>query len=94
MTLQNGTTVTLFKKPQRFTRNIPRAFVIPPHEHQVFPIRLDSEWQNRPTFPAAGSEPITPRVIYEVAPSTEATNQTVWAGRVASQSYALTLHHW
>jgi hypothetical protein len=94
MALPNGTTVTLFKKPQRFTRNIPRAFLIPPHEHQVFPIRLDSEWQNRPTFPAAGSEQITLRVIYEVAPSAEATDQAVWAGRVASQPYALTLHHW
>ena len=94
MTMQDGTTVTIFKKPQVFTRNVPSAFLIPPHEHQVLPIQLDSKWQNRPSFPVAGSEPIILRVIYEVAPSVEATDHAVWTGRVASQSYALTLHHW
>jgi hypothetical protein len=79
---------------EAFTKNSPATFLIPAGQHQVYPIQLDSQWENPPQFTGAGSVHITLKAIYEVPATPEATQQNVWVGRVQSPSYDLTLRHW
>jgi hypothetical protein len=92
--LPDGTQRTVSKKQQVFTRNFPSTFSIPPGGHQVYPIQLDSSWDNLPAFLAAGQATVTLKAIYEVVPSKDAGDLHVWIGRVESPSYTLTLQHW
>ena len=77
-----------------FTRNYPATFLIPPGEHQVYLVRLDKEWTNRPKLPKASHTPITIKAIYEVIETPESRKHKVWAGRVESKTYSFTLSHW
>ena len=77
-----------------FTKNYPATFLIPPGESQVYPIRLDAGWDNRPTFAEAGDTPVTVKAIYEVAPTAESTKYKVWTGRIESANFKLILNHW
>jgi hypothetical protein len=94
LSLPDGTQRTVSKKQQGFTKNFPSTFSIPPGGHQVYPIQLDSSWNNLPAFLAAGQTTVTLKAIYEVGPSKDAGDLHVWIGRVESPSYTLTLQHW
>jgi len=76
---------------QEFTMNFPSTFLIEPGEHQVYAIRLDKEWETRPSLPKVAERPITLKAIYEVGSSPEAAQYKVWTGRIESGSYKLNL---
>ena len=57
-------------------------------------VRLDAEWDNRPTFAEAGDTPVTVKAIYEVVPTAASGKFKVWAGRIESANYKFTLRHW
>jgi hypothetical protein len=78
---------------EKFTKNYPATFLVSPGHHQVYPIQLDGEWDNRPQFEHSGSARITLKAIYEVDPTPEATQNGVWLGRVESPSYDFILLH-
>jgi len=94
LTTAEGGKFAVSKRLQAFTRNGPSTFVIQPGEHQVFAIRLDKEWETRPILAKADEVPITLKAIYEVSPTTEATQYKVWTGRVESRSYKFVLKQW
>ena len=48
--LPNGKHLSITKKAQDFTKNFPSVFVIPPGGQQVYPVRLDAEWDQGPVF--------------------------------------------
>jgi len=77
-----------------FTKNGPGIFLIPPGDSQVYPIQLDTEWDNRPTFTEAGNTPVTVKAIYKVAPTAKSTKYKVWTGRIESANYKFILTHW
>ena len=92
--LPDGRNLSLAKKAQTFTRNFPATFIIPAGEHQIYPIRLDTEWDHLPAFATPGDTAVTLKAVYGVAPTAESTAQSVWSGRVESAGYTLTLKHW
>ena len=93
--MPDGKHITVTKnRNEDFTKNGPGTFLIPPGESQVYPIRLDAEWDNRPTFADAGDTPVTIKAIYKVATTAESTKYKVWTGRIASANYKVILIHW
>lgn len=100
-TTQTGKTFLMTVKPQAFTRNFPSTFLIPPGEQQVFPIRLDDEWEGRPPARKARTGPyiadtefehVAVKAIYQVLPSDEAASIGVWTGKIDSTSYDFDLN--
>jgi len=95
LTMPDGKRILINRnRKERFTKNSPATFIIPPGEHEVYPIQLDTEWDNRPTFTKAGEASIKLKAIYAVAPTKESAEFNVWTGRIESASYDLTLRHW
>jgi hypothetical protein len=94
LTTADGHRLLLTKREQDFDTNFPSTFVVQPGEHQVFPIRLDKEWEARPAVPKASEMPITLKAIYEVTATPEAPQHKVWTGRIESHTYNLTLRQW
>jgi hypothetical protein len=95
LTMPDGTRHLIRKtKEADFTRNFPATFLVPVGEPQVYAIRLDKEWVNRPRFSDASSTPISLKAIYEVLETPESTTHKVWTGRIESRVYEFTLNHW
>ncbi len=92
-TTADGRKFHRLKDDQIFTRNFPSTFLIPPGEHQVFPIRLDKQWLVSPDFASAKNDetPIVLTAVYRVGISPEAGKQQVWTGRIESKSYQVNL---
>jgi hypothetical protein len=93
-TTVDGSKIVVSKRQQAFTRNGPSTFLIQPGEHQVYAIRLDKEWGAHPMLSRADEMPITLKAVYEVSPTPEATQYSVWTGRIESGSYKFTLRQW
>lgn len=94
-TMADGKHISVTKnRHEGFTKNFPATFFIPPGEVQVYPIQLDKEWDNRPTFFEAGGTPVAVQAIYQVAPTPESTKLGVWTGRIESAKYNFILNHW
>jgi hypothetical protein len=94
LTTADGRKMVISKRPQMFMVNFPSIFLIQPGEHYVYVIRLDKEWQARPTVPKAGEMSIKLKAIYEVSATPEATQYKVWTGRLESHIYSFTLRQW
>ena len=94
-TLPDGSHVrTSRNRSEAFTKNSPGSFIVLPRQHQIYPIQLDTTWDDRPHFPKAGSTRVTLKAIYEVRSTPEALQQSVWVGRVESPTYDFILDHW
>lgn len=95
LTLPDGRTVIVSKKPQLFTRNFPSTFLIAPKESQAFPIQLDSTWENVPRSSSKPNEPIAVRAIFSIKPPEEAIAKkvNVWVGHAVSSRYDFMLVH-
>jgi hypothetical protein len=92
--MPDGKQTVVSVSDQNFTVNSPSTFHILPGEHQIFPIRLDKTWEMKPKPALAPEMEVTLKVIYEVMESSESKKQHVWAGRVESAPFKLTLRHW
>jgi hypothetical protein len=92
--LANGQKIIVSKRPVVFTVNRPSTFLIPPGEHQVYPIRLDKSWDTGPKLPNSTEMKARVKAIYEIPATDESRQYKVWAGRVESDSYEFTLRHW
>ncbi len=94
-TMADGQKIVVSKRQQVvFTVNRPSTFLIPPGEHQVYPIRLDKSWDTGPKLSKLAETTTTVKAIYEVSTTSESKQYKVWAGRVESGSYMFTLRHW
>lgn len=93
-TAADGSKTVISKGQQEFTRNGPSTFLIQPGEHQVYAIRLDKEWEAHPVLPKTDEMTITVKAVYEVSPTSEASQYKVWTGRIESRSYNFTLKQW
>ena len=71
-------------------RNFPAFISIPPGGQQIFPMRLDKEWINRPQYPERDTK-ITFKAIYEVHEDDDSKGHNVWAGRIESKAYSFVL---
>jgi hypothetical protein len=92
ITLPDGKKLRISRNQnEAFTKNSPATFLIRPGQQQVYPIQLDSSWENRPQFAKAGTSGITLKAIYEVRATPEASQQNVWLGRIESPSYDFVL---
>ena len=91
-----GLKATITRKEQRFDKNFPSTFIIPPGESMVYPISLDAGWKALPSLPIADQTPmaIVLKAIYRVDPTPAAIKGTVWTGRVESKEYHFELRHW
>lgn len=85
--------ILITRGPEIFTRNFPSTFLIPPGEHQVYPIRLDKWWDGS-ALPKSTEIQVSLKAIYEVPNTPEATTYHVWTGRVESRNYEFTLSQW
>lgn len=94
ITSSSGKTYVISKKEQRFTRNFPSTYSIPPGAQQVFPIELDDEWLGKPSHESAGTDRVTVKALFETKPSNEASTMGVGVSRISSQPYNLSLRHW
>jgi len=94
VTTADGKKFVLSKKQEGFTRNFPSTFAVGPSEHQVYAIKLDQWWEAHPTLPKADETPITLKAFYEITPTPESAQYTVWTGRVESHSYKFSLRQW
>jgi hypothetical protein len=84
-----------------FTKNYPSTFLIPPGEHEVYPIRLDGWWAPKPEMTKQESMPATLKAIYNIQPPTademagteesDKAIRSVWVGRIESKEYKVTL---
>jgi len=90
-TTSDGKKILVSKRPQEFTKNFPSTFLILPGEHQVYPIRLDKDWDTGPKLSEAAETAITVKAIYQVSSSSESKRYKVWSGRVESGSYSFTV---
>jgi hypothetical protein len=90
-TTSDGRKIVVSKRPQDFTKNFPSTFLILPGEHQVYPIRLNKEWDTGPKLSEAAETVVTVKAIYEVSSSSESRRYNVWSGRAESGSYTFTL---
>lgn len=88
-----GMKVVVSKRIQVFTVNFPSTFLIPSGEQRVYAIRLNKQWETRPTLAADAETQITLKAIYQVTATPEATEHKVWPGRIESKTYNLTLRH-
>ena len=93
-TMPNGMHFLTTAIRQNYTRNIPSTYVIPPGEHEVYPIKLDSDWENRPPRSGDGVVPVTVKAIYDVRRGSDSDAFHVWTGRVESASYHFSLWYW
>jgi hypothetical protein len=95
LTMPNGKHFLITKnRREGFTVNFPSMFFVAPGEHQVYPIHLDAEWDNRPAFAENGETRVILKAIYEVSPTKESAKYGVWTGRIESTGYELILNHW
>lgn len=78
-------------KNHGFDKNSPDTYTIEPGEHQVYAIRFDDSWQLEPALTLLDGMPITLKAVYQVKPTRESTQEHVWAGRVESHNYRLSL---
>ncbi|HJZ80765.1 MAG TPA: hypothetical protein VKD91_10480 [Pyrinomonadaceae bacterium] len=90
-TMSDGKKIVVSKRPQNFTRNFPSTFLILPAEYQVYPIRLDKDWDTDPKLSTIAEMAVTVKAIYEVSITSESKRYRVWSGRVESGSYMFTL---
>ena len=93
-TMADGQKIVVSKRQQGFTVNFPATFLIPPGEYQVYPIRLDKDWDTGSKLSKLAETTVTVKAIYEVSTTTESQQYKVWTGRVESGSYMFTLRHW
>jgi hypothetical protein len=91
--LDNNRRILVSKGPEVFTINHPDTFLIPPGEHKVYAIRLDSWWDTA-SIPKSDEMAISLKAIYDVPNTPEATEYRVWTGHVESGSYKFTLRQW
>lgn len=94
LTTADGKETNLLKKMQDYTMNYPSTFLVKPGEHEVIAVRLDDQWETKPTLAKKNEMPITLKVFYEVQPTEESAKYKVWTGRIESHAYSLTLHQW
>src|SRR4030095_12686533 len=92
-TLDNSRRILVSKGPEAFTINHPDTFLIPPGEHKVYAIHLDSWWDTG-SIPKSDEMLISLKAIYDVPNTPEATQYHVWTGHVESGSYRFTLRQW
>jgi len=90
----DGRKVLVSMRNQGFTVNFPGTFLIRPGEHQVFAIRLGTEWETHPSLAMKNEMPIKLKAVYEVHPTDESAQYKVWIGRIESRVYDLTLRQW
>ena len=93
ITLADGKLITLTRKSRAFTRKFPSTFSVLPGEVQIYPIRLDAEWEENPEVSFAAPVLATVRAVYGVSQSAEAAERKVWVGRVASEGYRFMAEH-
>ena len=93
-TMADGQKIVVSKREQYFTRNFPSTFLIPPSEHQVYPIRLDKDWDIGSKLSKVAETTATVKAIYEVFTTPESQQYKVWTGRVESAGYMFTLRQW
>jgi len=93
-TMADGQKIVVAKRQQGFTMNFPSTFDIPPGEHQVYPIRLDKDWDTGPKLSKLEDATVDLKAIYEVSRTPESEEYKVWTGRVESGSYMFTVRHW
>ncbi len=92
-TMSDGKKIVVSRRLQDFTKNFPSTFLIPPGEYQVYPIRLDKDWDTGPKLSKVAETAVTVKAIYEVSTTSESKRYKVWSGRVESRSYMFTLRH-
>lgn len=93
ITLSDGKKVRLVRRPGIFSPNYPSTFLVAAGEQQIFPIRLDADWQSEPKLKVeAGIEnKVSVKAIYEVGESPEGGKAKVWTGKVESKAYDFVL---
>ena len=79
------------KREQDFTKNYPSTFLIPPNEHQIYPIQLNKEWEGVSEVSKLANPSVTVKAIYQVGPCPESAQYGVWAGRVESERYTVNI---
>jgi hypothetical protein len=89
----NNPPILIARGPETFTRNFPSTFLIPPGEHNVYPIRLDKWWDVR-SIPKSMEMAVSLKAVYEVQVTPEAATYHVWTGRVESGNYNVALRQW
>ena len=94
ITMPDGRRTRVSVADQNFTRNFPSTCLVPHGEPQVFPIKLDKEWEMNPRIELGSETEITLKAVYEVEETPESKVNGVWAGRVESKAFKLTLRHW
>jgi len=92
-TMSDGKKIVVSKRRQDFNKNFPSTFLILSGEHQVYPIRLDKDWDTGPRLSTMTETAVTVKAIYEVSTTSESKRYRVWSGRVESGSYMFTLRH-
>lgn len=92
--LPSGERSKVSVKPQYFTKNYSSVFVIPPKGHQVFPIRLNDNWEGTPDFGKSGRTRIQLAAIYEIFATKESIELNVWTGRIVSEMIDVEVLHW
>lgn len=89
--LPDGKALVLSRKDEIFTRNFPSSFLIAPGEAQVFPIELDSRWENQKVLLGVCEKQVKVRARFHIHPSNDATTHRVWSGSVHSKLYGFRL---
>jgi hypothetical protein len=92
-TFGNNPPILVARGPEGFTKNNPSTFLIPPGEHEVYPVRLD-KWWDVSSIPKSTEAPVSVTAVYEVPVTPEAATYHVWTGRVESRNYNVTLKQW
>ena len=96
MQLTGNEAILIRKKPQLFSKNTPAAFLIPPGEQMVYPIKLDDEWEATSPLPIADETPVPVAMtaIYKLDATPESARQKIWVGRAQSAVYHFYFRHW
>lgn len=94
LTLPDGAVKKATLKSQRFTKNFASTFIIPPGEHQVFPIKLDGRWDGKAAFAGRGQTKVKLRAVYELSKTDDSKRIGVSTSRAESEQFEVTLSHW
>jgi hypothetical protein len=87
VTLPDGKSLLLSRREEIFTRNFPSSFLVAPGEAQVFPIELDSHWENQKALFGNCDKQVKLRATFHIEPSNDATTHQVWSGSAQSKLY-------
>lgn len=99
ITLPGHKPVTVTKKAQSFTRNVPGHHTILPGEKLKVPFTLDDTWKGRPSFKAVPkgktgqTKGVKIKAIYSVKETPESKKFGVWTGKAESPLIEVTFIH-